>query len=422
MNNSIDDRFAAFIGIDWADAKHDVCLLSADADVSESDIITHSPEAIEAWALNLQRRFRGQPIAVCLELNKGPLVNALCKYDFFVLFPVNPQSLARYRKVFSSSGAKDDPTDARLQLDLLCKHRDRLKPLEPQSATLRSLQQLVEHRRRLVGDKVRITNRLTSTLKNYFPQVLQWFSDKDTVIFGAFLSRWPTLKAAQQARRTTLQRFFTQHHVRYAHVIQERITQIKRAMPLTADAGVMAPNALMVEALVGQLRTTLDAIHRFDERIAEIAREHGDFAFFDALPGAGPVYAPRLLAAFGEQRQRYPKAADLQQYAGIAPVTDRSGNKTWVHWRMSCPKFLRQTFVEWAAQSIRQSFWAGAFYEQQRAKGKSHQMAVRALAFKWIRILHRCWQDGTPYNEATYLNNLKNRGSPLLKNLSGANT
>lgn len=132
--------------------------------------------------------------------------------------------------------------------------------------------------------------------------------------------------------------------------------------------------------------------------------------------------APVLLVAFGEQRHRYPKADDLQQYAGIAPVTDRSGNKTWVHWRMSCPKFLRQTFVEWAAQSIRQSFWTSAFYEQQRDKGKSHQMAVRALAFKWIRILHRCWQDGTPYDESTYLKNLKKRGSPLLKHLSGATT
>jgi transposase len=418
MNNSIDDRFAAFVGIDWADAKHDICLLSADANVPESAVITHSPEAIEEWALGLQRRFHGQPVAVCLELNKGPLVNALCKYDFFVLFPINPQSLARYRTVFSSSGAKDDPTDARLQLDLLCKHRDRLKPLEPQSAAMRELQQLVEYRRRLVGDKVRITNRLTSSLKNYFPQVLQWFSDKDTTIFCNFLSRWPTLQTAQRARRATLERFFSQHHVRYPDIIRERITEIRKAMPMTVDSGVIAPNALMVDALVGQLRATLDAIRHFDARIVELARQHSDFAFFDALPGAGPVYAPRLLAAFGEQRHRYPKPDDLQQYAGIAPVTDRSGNKTWVHWRMSCPKFLRQTFVEWAGQSIRQSFWASAFYEQQRAKGKSHQMAVRALAFKWIRILHRCWQDGTTYNESTYLKSLKKRGSPLLKNLS----
>ncbi len=107
--------------------------------------------------------------------------------------------------------------------------------------------------------------------------------------------------------------------------------------------------------------------------------------------------------------------AELQQYAGVAPVTQRSGKKCWVHWRWQCPTFLRQTFVEWAAQTINKSFWAGAYYRQQRAKGCTYQAAVRALAFKWIRILYRCWQTRTPYNESTYLKALERRGSPLLK-------
>jgi hypothetical protein len=77
--------------------------------------------------------------------------------------------------------------------------------------------------------------------------------------------------------------------------------------------------------------------------------------------------------------------------------------------------FLRQTLVEWAAQSIPHSYWARLFYEQQRAKGSSHQAALRALAFKWIRILTRCWQDRTQYDEATYLTALKRRASPLLR-------
>jgi Transposase IS116/IS110/IS902 family len=108
----------------------------------------------------------------------------------------------------------------------------------------------------------------------------------------------------------------------------------------------------------------------------------------------------------------------LQKYSGIAPVTQRSGKKCWVHWRWQCPKFLRQTFVEWAGQTINKSFWAGAFYRQQRAKGSSYQAAVRALAFKWIRILYRCWQTGTRYDESVYLNALRKRGSPLLANLT----
>src|SRR5262245_60769426 len=201
------DTFAAFIGIDWADARHDGCLQAAGTAKREGFQLEHTPEAIDAWVTTLRTRFQGQPLAVCLELDKGPLVSALRKYDFLVLFPINPLTLARYREAFTPSRAKDDPTDAELQLELLLTHRDKLQPLQPQSPTMRALAQLVEHRRRVVGDKVRITNRLTSTLKNYFPQVLQWFQEKDTRIFCDFLSRWPTLET-----------FFREHHVRTADV------------------------------------------------------------------------------------------------------------------------------------------------------------------------------------------------------------
>src|SRR5512132_3302823 len=418
MTPNSHDVFAAFVGIDWADAKHDGCLQAAGSAKREYFQLEHTPEAIDAWVTTLRTRFNGQPVAICLELNKGPIVSALRKYDFLVLFPINPLTLARYREAFTPSRAKDDPTDAELQLELLLTHRDKLQPLNPQSPTMRALEQLVEHRRRVVGDKVRITNRLTSTLKNYFPQVLQWFQDKDTPIFCDFLSRWPTLKAAPLARRSTLETFFRDHHVRSADVVAQRLHAIKAATPLTTDEGVIAPNALLVQALVAQLRVTLQAIADFDTAIAQRAQSHPDFPLFDALPGAGAVFAPRLLVAFGEQRERYASAEDLQKYAGIAPVTERSGKKSWVHWRLQCPKFLRQTFVEWAAESTRHSFWARAYYQQQRDKGASHQAAVRALAFKWIRILFRCWQNRTPYAESVYLQALHHRGSSLLHNLA----
>jgi transposase len=270
----------------------------------------------------------------------------------------------------------------------------------------------------VVNDKVRITNRLTSTLKNYFPHVLQWFQDNDTHIFCDFLRRWPTLKAAQLARRSTLETFFRDHQVRSADVMAQRLHAIKTTTPLTTDEGVIAPHALLVQALVNQLRVTLEAIATFDHAIAQRAQRHPDFPLFQALPGAGPVFAPRLLVAFGEQRERYASAADLQKYAGIAPVTERSGKKSWVHWRLQCPKFLRQTFVEWTAESIRHSFWARVYDQQQRDQGKTHQAAVRALAFKWIRILFRCWQDRTPSDASVYRNALNSRGSSLLHNLA----
>src|SRR5499426_667070 len=416
MTQTSHNTFAAFVGIDWADAKHDGCLQAAGAAKQECFQLEHTPEAIDAWVTTLRTRFHGHPVALCLELTKGPLVSALRKYDFLVLFPINPLTLARYREAFTPSRAKDDPTDAALQLELLLTHRDKLPPLHPQSPAMRALEQLGEHRRRVVGDKVRITNRLTSTLKNSFPQVLQGFQDKDTRLCCDLLSRWPTLKAAQLARRSTLETCFRDHHVRVGDVLAKRIHAIKAATPLTTDEGVIAPNALLVQALVNQLRVTLEAIETFDNAIAQRAQSHPDFPLFQALPGAGPVFASRLLVAFGEQRERYATAAELQKYAGIAPVTERSGKKAWVHWRLQCPKFLRQTFVEWSAESMRHSFWAQVYYQQQRDKGNTHQAAVRALAFKWIRILYRCWQEHTPYDESTYLQALMRRNSSLIQN------
>src|SRR5215510_14711946 len=268
------EAFAAFVGLDWADAKHDICLQAAGTERREFLVLEHRPEAIDAWVQTLRTRFHGQPIAVCLELNKGPIVSALRQYDFLVLFPVNPFTLAKYREAFTPSRGKDGPTDAELQVELLLKHRDKLTPLTPQSPTMRALAQLVEHRRRLVGDKVRCTNRLTSALKNYFPQVLQWFDDKDTVIFCDFLSRWPTLKAVQLARRSTLEAFFREHHVRSADLIAKRLQAIKRASALTTDEGLITPNALLVQALVAQLRVTLRVIADFDKAIAQYAQDH----------------------------------------------------------------------------------------------------------------------------------------------------
>ena len=405
--------FTAFIGIDWADTKHDVCVQRAAGDTREFDVIPHQVEQIDEWVHALCQRF-GSPMAVAVELSKGPIVYALQKYDCFVIFPINPSTLAKYREAFQPSRAKDDPTDAELAVDLILRHPERFKPLQPQSMGMRKLALLVEQRRQLVGDKIRITNRLRCALKQYYPQALEWFDHIDTPLFCEFLVRWPTLIQAKRARRNTLKSFFHQHNMRREQVLEERLTAIKKASPMTVDEAVIVPHRLQSLVFIAQLRVMLDAIKQFDKEIADVAKQHADYALFSALPGAGPSLAPRLLVAFGEQRERYKSAADLQKYSGVAPVTERSGKKHWVHWRWQCPTFLRQTFVEWASQTINKSFWAGEYYRQQRAKGCTYQAAVRSLAFKWIRILYRCWQTRIPYDEVAYLKALERRGSPLL--------
>jgi hypothetical protein len=120
------------------------------------------------------------------------------------------------------------------------------------------------------------------------------------------------------------------------------------------------------------------------------------------------------LASFGTQRERYPSAASFQCACGIAPVTKQSGNKRHVHRRYRCSEFFKQSLHEWAAESRFFSPWAGAFYQMKRTGGLGHHAAVRALAYKWIRVLWRCWQDRAPYDEARYLTALRNAGSPLI--------
>jgi hypothetical protein len=212
---------------------------------------------------------------------------------------------------------------------------------------------------------------LTDNLKQYYPQALDWFEQRDTVLFCDFLGRWPTLTQVKRARQTSVKDFFHAHNGRRPQVINARLDAIKAANSLTDVPGVIMPCKLRTLVLVEQLRVTLEGIDRYDREIV-----------------------------------------------GITPVIERSGKKHWVHWRLQCPTFLRQTFIEWVGQTINKSYWACAYYRQQRDKDISHSAAVRALAFKWIRILYRCWKTRTPYDETKYLIALKNRGSPLLKNLS----
>jgi hypothetical protein len=128
--------------------------------------------------------------------------------------------------------------------------------------------------------------------------------------------------------------------------------------------------------------------------------------------------APRLLSALGSRRERFQAASEVQEYSGIAPVTKRSGQQWQTTWRWGAPKFVRQSFHEFARLSIHRSAWARAYYELQRDRGKSRHAAIRALAFKWIRIIYRCWKERTAYDEARYVQALLERGSPLARRLT----
>jgi transposase len=407
-------QVVAYVGIDWADQKHDVVLRSVgDPAKAEHQVIKSEINALNDWIAQMHERFGAKgKVLVCLEQSRGALIYQLMAYELFELYPINPSQLANYRKTFFSSGAKDDRSDADLLGELLMCHRDRLKAWKPDDQLTRELASLNEGRRNAVDRRTELANEIKSQLKLYFPVALQILeNDITTALAADLLVQWPTLAELQKVSPGKLRRFFYGHNSRQEKKILERLALINQAKPLTTDAAIIRPNALRVKLLAQQLKSLLPFIAEYEKRIAELFGSHPDSFLFDNLPGAGPALAPRLLTAFGTDRDRFEVASDVSTLNGIGPVRIASGKRSSVHFRWACPKFQRQSFHEFATHSIRFCPWAQTYYQTQIARGKTHHVAVRALAFKWIRILFACWKNRVPYDPDRYLKALQSRGS-----------
>jgi transposase len=407
-------EFAAQIGFDWGDKQHAVALF--DGNTIESKKIAAAPESLHGWLKEIGQRFEGKPVALALECTRGAVLNAFSAYPWLTIYPVNPLTSAQYRRAFVPSRAKDDVPDAQYLLEILRCHPEHLRPLEMEDEQTRQLDALVQARRDAVDRRTQCVNQLTSLLKTYYPQAIEWAGqDLGTPLALNFLTRWPDLLSLKAAKPGTVKKFFYANQVRRPESMQRRLDGIQNAVCLTTDPVVISVAVLQLKMLVDVIRTFQKHIAILEEKIAQCFKAHPEAWLFRDLPGAGPAMAPRLLVAFGTDRSRYGSAANLQKYAGIAPVVERSGSQCWTHWRWQAPRFLRQTFVEWAGQTVIWCAWAKGYYRAMKAKGKSHHVIIRALAFKWIRILWKCWHDKTPYDETVYVNSMVKRHSPYAK-------
>ena len=413
--------FAAWLGLDWGDKEHAFCLLAAGYSEPETGNLSHSAESLHRWFKQLEERFGGRPVALGVESNRGALLHVLAQYPWLTIFPINPVTSARYRKAFVPSGAKDDLPDAILLLDLVRLHTDKLRALVWEEQSTRRLAGLVEARRDTVDRRTQALNQLTSVLKGYYPQALELVgADLSAPMALELLRRWPDVLALKSTRPATVRSFYYRHNARRPELVEQRLQSIKAMVALSTDDAVVSVAQMQLKLLLELIATFNKHIARFEAQIATGFAAHADRALFADLPGAGKVLAPRLTVAFGSDRTRYPDAASFQKHAGLAPVREKSGGQLWTHWRWQAPAFLRQSLVEWAGQTVIWSSWAKRYYERMKAKGKKHHVILRALAFKWARILWRCWQTNTPYDEARYLKALKKRNSPNLPTTEAA--
>lgn len=413
-------KFAACIGLDWEQETHSICLLPAAGGVARHGELKHDPEGIAQWVAELREQFGGQPVGICLELSRGALVYALMQYDFLVLCPINPKQLSDYRAALYPSGAKNDPNDAELLARFLRDHPDKLRAWRPDDAVTRGLRLLSEQRRKWVQDRVALTNELQQRLKESYILALEFASsDPWCERFLTLLEKFPSQRELQRASPKQLGPWLPKRR-RLAddpsaeQLLRERIAALRKAPPMTTDGPVLEHARLVVRNLVILVRALNRSIAECDQKIAELFARHPDAELFASFPGAGKALAPRLAAAYGTDRSKFPEAQDMQRFSGIAPVTRASGKSTVVQMRWACPKFLRQTFHEFALHSIKFSRWAQAYVAMRKARGHRYQEIIRGLAFKWQRILTRCWKAHQTYNENRYLQRLRATGAKLL--------
>lgn len=402
------------VGIDWADKVHAWHSVDPNGNVGHGEL-GQSPTEIAKWIASIRQRCPDAKIEICIETSRGALVNALLEHDVIV-YPINPNALASYRKSHAHGGGKSDRVDARRILQFLAERRNSLRPLLQNSPLTRKLAALSQDRRQLVEHRVDLSNELKATLKTYFPAALELKAAKMYADFMvAFLLKFSSLAAAQKAGATKLRKYF--FGVGAKSKAKERVDLLCEAKPLTTDSVVISTCCLKVESICSMLESLNRSIRHYDRLLEELVVTHGDYEIVASLPGASTKTQARIIAALGDDRSRYIDASSLQCATGIAPLTTQSGKQKHVSSRWACTKFLKQTFHEYAGLSIGRCRWAKAFYDSQIAAGKTPQAAKRALAYKWMRIIFRCWQDRVRYDDHKYMQRLKRNGSHLADKL-----
>lgn len=413
-------EWVALVGVDWGDQQH--AYVIEDGNGTRTPGTTgSSAEEVHEWMRRVRERYPTGKIVVALEQGCASLIYALTQYEYLAIVPINPRASKAYRDSLRLSGASDDSSDAALICEFAVKHLSVLRVWEPEDAATRELRMLAEHRRALVDQRTAATHALAAALKNFFPQALQWFGGEAAKLLLAALKQWPTLADLQSAPSAELEQLFRAHRCRKVEARVKALNELRAsAVPLLRDATAVRGWSRYAQAQIALVEVLDAQIAIYDQALSLAWGTHPDHETFASLPGAGAVLAPRLAVAFGTDRARYTDASELQCYSGIAPVVEQSGKQRWVHVRWGYPKFLHQTFHEFAQASIPYSPWAKAVYQQQRARGALHHEAIRSLAFRWLRILFRLWKNRSTYDEDVHVERLRREQSPVIGFIAAA--
>jgi len=391
-----------FVGLDWAEAHHDVY-----AEDAEGRRLAKArfPEGVEGVTRfhELVAAFADEPgeVVVATETDRGLFVGTLVAAGYRVV-AVNPMSTSRYRERHSTSGAKSDPGDAFVLAELARTDAHNHRPVAGDSELAEAIKVLARAHQSMIWARQRQVNQLRSTLREFYPQALVAFDNLASGDALAVLAIAPTPALGRGLSRSRIAAALRRGGRRRR--IEERAGEIQAA--LRAEA--LAAPALVAEAMGASVRSLVAVIGelvaqtvRLEAELAKRFEQHPDAKVIRSLPGLGMVLGARVLGEFGDDPNRYADTKSRKNYAGTSPITRASGKHRVVLARYARNARLADATYQWAFATLTASPGARAFYDQRRAAGDTHHRALRALANRLVGILHGCLRHGALYDENT---------------------
>lgn len=394
-----------FVGDDWAEDHHDVCLQDGAGRVLAARRL---PEGVTGIA-RLHELVAGYldgddpaQVALAIETERGPWVRALVAAGYQV-FAVNPKQAARHREVVAVSGKKDDTFDAAALADMVRTRRHQLREVAADSDGAEAVKVAARAHQKLVWERTRHALRMRSALREYFPAALEAYAEltltgPDTL---ELLAKAPGPAAAARLTRAQISAALKRGRRRN---IADRATRIQAALReqhLGQSEIVTEAYAASVTAAAAVITVLNEQIKKMEAKVESLFRHHPEAGVYLSQPGVGVITGARMLGEFGDAPGRYADVKARRNYAGTSPLTIASGKKKTVHARFIHNDHLVNAMHDQAFAAISASPGARAYYDELRAREIDHTDALRRVASRLAGILHGCLKTGTVYDEHT---------------------
>jgi transposase len=389
-----------FAGVDWASAEHAVCVVDGDGRIVEGRRYRHDERGIRALCTRLLDLGVG---LVAVERPDGLLIERLLDAGLQVM-AIHPNQVAAMRPRYSAAGGKSDSFDAFVLAELARTDAHRFRVLVPDSDATKALRALSRAREDLVEHRVALANALRAQLECFWPGAAHVFADVDTPIALAFLRRYPSPADAHGLGEQRMARFLARHHYCGRKTPRELLGRLRGAAQGRAGQLETEARRQIVLALVAALEPIVARISELTAEIRGALQDHADGPTFRSLfiDPKSAVAAATMLSEIGDCRDRYPTKATLAADGGQSPVAVESGKSKRARFRWACDHRLRAAICTLADTSRHHNPWAADIYQRARARGCTHQHAIRILGRAWCGVIWRLWHDHDTYDRARH--------------------